>query len=106
MRLVRASSRGSSAVSRSCDVIAGPDQHHNLLQRTIAGSLADSVDRALDLAGPGQQAGIGVGDGQAEVVVAVDRGLDLTEAGNQLVETPEVAGVLLAAWHSRPYRGC
>ena len=92
---MRASSRVSSAVLRPCDVLAGPDQHRDLLQRAVAGSLADPVDRALDLARTRQQPGIGVGHGHAQVVVAVDRGLDLTQRRDQLVEAAEVAGVLL-----------
>ena len=54
---------------------AGPpdvEHHHDLLERAVAGPLADPVDGALDLAGARPHGGEGVGDGQAEVVVAVD----------------------------------
>ena len=53
------------------------------------------VDRALDLARPGPDAGVGVGDGQAQVVVAVDRGLDPAQRRHQLVEAAPHLGVLL-----------
>ena len=53
-------------------VAAGPKQHHDLLERAVAGALADAVDRALHLPGAGEDTREGVGDGQAEVIVAVD----------------------------------
>ena len=77
------------------DVAAGPQQHHDLLQRAVAGALADAVDGALDLPGAREDARVGVGDGQPEVVVAVDRRSHRGEAGHQLVEAAEVLGVLL-----------
>ena len=77
------------------DVLADLDQHRDLLQRAVAGALADPVDRALDLTRTGQQPGVGVGDGQAQVVVAVDRQLDLAQRRHQLVQAPEIIRVLL-----------
>ena len=47
--------------------------HHDLFERRVAGALADAVDGALDLAGAGLHGGERVGDGQAEIVVAVRR---------------------------------
>ncbi len=44
---------------------------------------------------PASTPGVGVGDGQAQVVVAVDRGLDLAQPRHQLVQAPQVLGVLL-----------
>ena len=76
-------------------VAAGAQQHHDLLERAVAGPLADPVDRALDLPRAGQQPGVGVGDRQAEVVVAVDGQLDPAQLRHQLVEAVQVAGVLL-----------
>ena len=72
-------------------VAPGPQEHHDLLQRAVAGPLADAVDRALDLPRAGEQPGVGVGDGHAQVVVAVDRELDGVQSGHQLVEPREVA---------------
>ena len=70
-------------------------QHHDLLERGVARALADAVDRALDLAGARLQAGEGVGDGEAEVVVAVDGQHDVAQARHQLVEAAEEGGVLV-----------
>ena len=78
-------------------VDVGPDleQHRDLLQRAVAGPLAEAVDRALDLARAGDHPGVGVGDGQPQVVVAVDRGLDLAQVRDQLVEARPHRRVLL-----------
>ena len=46
-------------------------QHHDLLERGVAGALADAVDRAFDLARAGLDACEGVGHREAQVVVAV-----------------------------------
>ena len=74
---------------------AGVQQHHDLLERRVARALADAVDRALDLARAGLQAGEGVGDGEAEVVVAVDRQHDVAQARHQVVEAAEEGAVLV-----------
>ena len=42
-------------VSRPTLERAGPEQHHDLLERRVAGALADAVDGALDLPRAGQQ---------------------------------------------------
>ena len=70
-------------------------QHHDLLERRVARALADAVDRALDLARAGLQAREGVGDGEPEVVVAVDGQHDVAQARHQLVEAAEEGDVLL-----------
>jgi len=80
---------------RAVCVLADLDQHRDLLQRAVAGPLADAVDRALDLPRPGQDPGVGVGDRQPQVVVAVDRQLDLAQRRYQLVQAPEVVRILL-----------
>ena len=46
-------------------------RHDNLLQAGVAGPLADAVDRALHLGGPGPDAGEGIGDCHPQIVVAV-----------------------------------
>ena len=74
---------------------AGAKQDDDLLERAVAGALADPVDRALDLARAGQQSRVGVGDGEPEVVVAVDREADVAQRRRQLVQALEVARVLL-----------
>ena len=40
---------GLDAGARPEDVLARPERHHDLLERGVAGALADAVDRALDL---------------------------------------------------------
>ena len=45
--------------------------HDDLFQRGVARALADAVDGALDLPDAGGNRGMRVGDGQAEVVVAM-----------------------------------
>ena len=52
-------------------VTAHLQRHHHLFQRRVAGPLADAVDRDLDLTRAGLDAGQAVGDGEAQVVVAV-----------------------------------
>jgi len=53
-------------------VLSYSQGHHQLLERGVAGALADAVDRHLHLAGPGPHREERVGHGQAEVVVAMD----------------------------------
>ena len=71
------------------------DQHDDLLERRVAGALADAVDRALDLAGAGHQAGDRVGDGQTEVVVAVDRQHHVAQLRDELIEPRQKSRVLV-----------
>ena len=47
------------------------ERHDELLERGVAGALADAVDRALDLPHAALDRREAVGDGQAEIVVAV-----------------------------------
>ena len=51
----------------------GAQGHHDLFEGGVAGPLAEAVDRDLHLAGAGLDRGQGVGRGQPQVVVAVDR---------------------------------
>ena len=81
---------------READVgLAGAQQHHDLLQRRVARALAEAVDRALDLARAGLQAGEGVGHRQAQIVVAVDREHDVAQIGHQLVQAAQERRVLV-----------
>ena len=52
-------------------IAAHVQRHHDLFERGVAGALADAVDRALDLPRAALHRRQRVGDGQAEVVVAV-----------------------------------
>ena len=55
----------------------GAHGHDHFLQRGVAGPLAQSVDRALDLPRAAHDAGQGVGHRHAQVIVAVHRILHL-----------------------------
>ena len=50
----------------------GPQRHHDLFERRVAGALTQAVDRDLDLAGAGLHGRKRVRRGQSQVVVAVD----------------------------------
>jgi hypothetical protein len=52
-------------------VLAHLERHDDLLDRGVAGALADAVDRALDLPRAAAHRGQRVGDTEAEVIVAV-----------------------------------
>ena len=62
--------------------MAGGDGCGDLFESGVAGALADAVDGALDLAGSTFYAGLGVGYGHAEVVVAMGGVDDFVAAGN------------------------
>jgi hypothetical protein len=55
------------------DIVAGAQRHDDLLQRGVAGTLAEAVDGAFDLPGASPDSGQRIGDRQAEIVVAVGR---------------------------------
>ena len=69
---------------------ARAQQHHDLLQRRVAGALADPVDRALDLARARQHARERVRDRQAQIVVAVHRQRHVAQLRHQLVQPRQV----------------
>ena len=69
--LLEKSSSLRIAVSYGSRSLADAERHHDLFERRVAGPLADAVDRALDLAHAALNGREAVGDGQAEVVVAV-----------------------------------
>ena len=79
------------ALASSKRLVAHAQRDDDLLERRVARALAEAVDRALDLRRAGGEAGERVGDGEAEVVVAVHRQLDAIELGAErahLVEEP------------------
>ena len=75
--------------------VAGVQQHHDLLERRVARALAEAVDGALDLARAGAHPRKRVGDGQAEVVVAVHAQDDAAQVRHELVQLAEELGVLV-----------
>jgi len=52
-------------------IVADAHGHDQFFERGVACALTDAIDGALDLAGSGGDGGHGVGDGHAEIVVAV-----------------------------------
>ena len=52
---------------------AGLDRHHDLFQRRVARALAEPVDGAFDLPRAARTARQAIGDGQAQIVVAMRR---------------------------------
>ena len=75
-------------------VPADADRHHDLLERGVAGPLADPVDRALDLADARVDRGERVRDREAEIVVAVRREGHAGDLGAETPHLVEEAGVL------------
>ena len=72
-RLVAQSFDGADAGGVRQPIAPHVQRHHDLFERRVAGTLADAVDRALDLARAGLDRGQRVGDRQPEIVVAVRR---------------------------------
>ena len=73
-----------SSPKKSC---AGAHRHHHLLERGVAGALAEAVDRALDLPRAADlHRGERVGHRHAEVVVAVHRPHRLVRVRNLLAQ--------------------
>ena len=81
--------RGFDAGRERIGVAARLQRHHDLLERRVAGPLADAVDGAFDLPGARLDARDGVGHREAEVVVAMDREDRLVAARHALAHGPE-----------------
>src|SRR3954466_14236645 len=60
--------------------IARLQRHDDFFQRAVTGALADAVDGALDLARSRDHGREAVGDGHAEIVMAMYREADLVDA--------------------------
>ena len=80
-REVRYSCEWSSCVATPYTSRMQPGGHRHLLERGVAGALADAVDARLDLARPAEHADQRVGGGEPEVVVAVHESTTLRSAG-------------------------
>jgi hypothetical protein len=74
--------------------VARGEDRGDLFEGRIAGALADAVDGALDLPRPAFDAGQRVGDGHAEVVVAMGGVDDVLAARNPLAHGAEKLRVL------------
>ena len=69
--------------------------HDHLLERAVAGALADAVDGALHLPRARHHRREAVGDGHAEIVVAVDGEADAVDAAHVLAQVAEELGELI-----------
>src|SRR5690606_36261530 len=78
-------------------VVVGPgvESHGHLLERGVAGALADAVDGRLDLRGSVLYRRQAVGDRQAEVVVAVRGDAHALGLGHVLEDRADQAAVLV-----------
>ncbi len=76
---------------------ACPDGHDGLFQAAVTGALADAVDRALDLARAGVDGRQAVGDGHAEIVMAVHAQYDSVDSVDVLRQIAEQA--IEFGWH-------
>ena len=85
---------GLDAGRQAVVVEPGLQGHDDLFERGVAGALADAVDRALDLPGAGLAAGQAVGDGHAQVVVAVGADDRPVDVGHALLERADDRRVL------------
>ncbi len=72
-REVRDELFGVDAGGVGVDVAAGFEGHDDFFEGGVAGAFADAVDGAFDLTGAALDGGEGIGDGEAEVVVARGR---------------------------------
>ena len=85
-------------------VVAYLHRHHDLLECGVTGTLADAVDRALDLTDAGPHAGEGVRHCHAEIVMTVHGQARL------IARSARGSGTSKREYHpgrcSRPYRGC
>ncbi len=80
---------GVDAGVQAVDAFAHLERHHDFLERRIARTLADAVDRAFHLARAAADGGEAVGHGHAEVVVAVNAEGHLVGAANVLRQERE-----------------
>ena len=75
--------------------VAGAQRHHDLLERRVASTLADTVDRDLDLTRTCLHAGQRIRGRETEIVVRVDAQRRLVQFGHVRVERGEDLPVLL-----------
>ncbi|MHC2538097.1 hypothetical protein ACVJMY_007666 [Bradyrhizobium diazoefficiens] len=87
--------RGVDLVPVGEFVVAHVDRHHDLFERGVAGALADAVDGALDLARTADDPGQRIGNGHAEIVMAMDREHRLVRVRHALDQRLHEVGVFL-----------
>ena len=87
-------------------ILARPHGHDDFFEGAVAGPFAEAVDGAFDLAGAFLEGGQAVGDGQAQVVVAMDADDDLVDAADVFASGGEWRRRTARARRSRPCREC
>jgi len=72
-------------------IAASPESEHHFFKRGVSSTLANAIDSALYLARTGPDRGEGIGDSQAEIVVAMDAkdGFAGTELWNRAMKALE-----------------
>ena len=75
-------------------VAACPDRHDHFLQRAVAGPLPDAVDGAFHLPGSLLQGSQTVGDGEAQVIMAMNADHDLVDVSHVPPEMSDQTSVL------------
>ena len=88
---------GLQMVAEIIQVPSRADRHHQFLDRRVAGTLADAAHSALRLPGASFQTGEGIGDREAQVIVAMDREdrpVDDRHVVHQWESSPELLGML------------
>ena len=86
------------------------DRHDHLLQGGIAGSLADAVEGSLDLTGTGLDGRKGIGNGHAQIVVAMDADDRFPDIPDMRAQIADQVGILpghgIADRVRNVHRGC
>ena len=86
---------GLDAGGEGHPVLARAQAHHDLFHRRVAGTLAESVDGAFDLPRPGLHRGQGIGDREAEIVMAMDRQDGEIDVGNAVDQHLDQRSILV-----------
>src|SRR5438094_5845686 len=78
-------------------IAASPESEHHFFKRGVSSTLANAIDSALYLARTGPDRGEGIGDSQAEIVVAMDAkdGFAGTELWNRAMKALDESGELV-----------
>ena len=76
------------------ELLASLDGHDHLFEAAVASTLADPVDRALDLPRPRRHGGKAVSDSHAEIVVTVHGQHDLVDTLDMLSMQMNLQAVL------------
>src|SRR5690606_11438743 len=88
---------GIHAGTKVKELGTGRERHHHFLERAVAGTFADSVDRALDLAGAGCYGREAVCYRHPQIVVAVHAERHVVDPRDVLFQVPEQPVKL--RWH-------